>query len=184
MSGFINGARIDAARRAGRSRPMNKSLLLLCACALGLSACAGDKPQRKPPEAPWHPATQMLQKYVTNADGSLTRTQMEVGLRKDFTAADVDKTNCLNMDETRAINEERLAEDQSTASPLVDFSGKGCIDFETFSNTPRSLFQALDRDNNGVLTAPELHPWLPAPSKDDGQKPPPGADRPRDHGGN
>ena len=125
----------------------------------------------------------MLQKYVTNTDGSLTRAQMEAGLHKDFDAADKNKTGCLDTDEVRTINEERLAEDQSTASPLVDFTGKGCIDFETFSNTPRSLFQALDRDNNGVLTSPELHPWLPAPKKDDGQSTPP-AEHHHSHGGN
>jgi Ca2+-binding EF-hand superfamily protein len=155
---------------------MKRLLLLTSAVALGLSACAGDRPQRKPPEAPWHPATQMLDKYVSNANGSLTRAQMEAGLHKDFGTADKDKTGCLDSDETRAINEERLAADQSTASPLVDFTGHGCIDFDTFANTPRSLFQALDRDNNGVLTAQELHPWLPAPKKEDGD-----AAQPKEH---
>ena len=146
---------------------MIRTPLLLCIAAVALSACAGgDQEHRKPPEAPWHPATQMLQKYVTAKDGSLTRAQMEAGLRKDFDAADADHTGCLNTDETRAINEQRLAEDQSTASPLVDFTGKGCIDFDQFANTPRSLFDALDRDNNGILTAQELHPWQPAPKKD------------------
>lgn len=156
---------------------MKKLPFLICVAALGLSACAGDNhPQRKPPEAPWHPATQMLDKYVADKDGSLTRAQMEAGLRKDFDTADKNKTGCLDSDETRAINEERLAADQSTASPLVDFTGRGCIDFDTFANTPRSLFQALDRDNNGVLTAQELHPWLPAAKKDDGH-----AVQPKEH---
>jgi hypothetical protein len=144
---------------------MKKLSLLVCVCALGLSACAGDKPHRKPQEAPWHPATAMLTKYIKNADGSLTRAQMETGLHADFGAADKNKTGCLDTDETRVINEERLAEDQSTASPLVDFTGKGCIDFTQFANTPRSLFDALDIDNNGILTAHELHPWEPAPQK-------------------
>jgi Ca2+-binding EF-hand superfamily protein len=144
---------------------MKRLQLLLCGMALVLSACGTDHHDRKPPEAPWHPATAMLEKYVTNADGSLTRAQMETGLRADFNAADKNHTGCLDTDETRAINEERLAEDKSTASPLVDFSGKGCIDFDTFASTPRSLFDTMDRDNNGVLTAQELHPWQP-PKKD------------------
>jgi len=156
--------------------------LLLCVCALGVSACAGDKPHRKPPEAPWHPSTAMLTKYVKNPDGSLTRAQMEAGLRADFTAADKNHTDCLDTDETRVINEERLAEDQSTASPLVDFTGKGCIDFVQFANTPRSLFDALDRDNNGVLTKYELRPWEPAPKKDDDQSAPASGHHHR-HGG-
>lgn len=163
---------------------MKASSVSVIVFTLGLAACAGggDQEHRKPPEAPWHPATQMLQKYVTNTDGSLTRAQMEAGLRKDFDTADKNKTGCLDGDETRAINDERLAEDQATASPLVDFTGRGCIDFETFSNTPRSLFQALDRDNNGVLTSQELHPWLPPPKKQDGEAPQPKEHRAA-HGG-
>lgn len=139
--------------------------VLLGAAALVLSACADNHP-RKPPEAPWHPASAMLMKYVTNKDGSLTRGQLEAGLHADFAAADKNHTGCLDADETRAINEQRLAEDQSVASPLFDFTGRGCIDFSQFANTPRSLFQAMDRDNNGVLTAKELNPYA-APGKAD-----------------
>ncbi len=138
-------------------------LLFLRPRWLGLVACSGGE-TRKPPEAPWHPATAMLAKYIINTDGSLTRGQMEAGLRKDFAAADANHTNCLDGDETSKINEERIAADQSTASPLVDFKGTGCIDFDEFANTPRSLFDALDRDSNGVLSAQELHPWAPLPN--------------------
>ena len=152
---------------------MNRLPLLLCAAAsVALSACGGGE-GRKPPEAPWHPAAQMLQKYVTAADGSLTRAQMEAGLHRDFNAADADHTGCLNTDETRAINEQRFVEDQSTASPLVDLTGRGCIDFGTFAATARSLFDTLDRDNNGVLTSQELHPWQRAPKKDEQRGTPP-----------
>jgi Ca2+-binding EF-hand superfamily protein len=155
--------------------------ILLGAAALALCGCADDHP-RKPPEAPWHPASRMLTKYITNADGSLTRGQLEAGLHTDFNAADKNHTGCLDQDETRQINEERLAEDQSTASPLVDFTGKGCIDFAQFANTPRSLFDALDRDNNGVLTKAELSPWEPATKKDDDQSAPAAGHHHR-HGG-
>jgi len=147
---------------------MTRSHLLLCAAALALSACSSDHHDRKPPEAPWHPATAMLTKYITNTDGSLTRAQMEAGLHRDFVAADKDHSGCLNADETMAINQERFAEDQSTASPLVDLTGRGCIDFNAYATTARSLFDTLDRDGNGILTAQELHPWQPA-KKDDGQ---------------
>ena len=156
---------------------MKRLKLLLCAAALVLSACSSDDHHdRKPPEAPWHPATAMLEKYVTNADGSLTRAQMEAGLHRDFDAADKDHSGCLNADETMAINQQRFAEDQSTASPLVDLTGRGCIDFSAYATTARSLFDTLDRDNNGVLTAQELHPWQPA-----GKEGEPGG--PQDHRG-
>jgi len=34
----------------------------------------------------------------------------------------------------------------------------GCIDFEEFAATPRSLFEQLDKDGKGRLTPKELHP--------------------------
>ncbi len=126
----------------------------------------GDHPQRHV-EPAWHPATAMLTKYDANRDGSVTRAEMENGLRADFAKADVKKTGCLDADETRAINQQRLADDQSTASPLVDFSGKGCISFEEFASTPRSLFEQLDRDSNGVLAPQELNPNAPPAKKGD-----------------
>jgi Ca2+-binding EF-hand superfamily protein len=145
---------------------------------LFLAGCAGGDREHRKPEAPWHPASAMLTKYVTNKDGSLTRAQMDAGLRADFAAADAKHTGCLDEDETRAINEQRYAADQSTYSPLVDFKGKGCIDFDEFAATALSLFDTLDRDNNGVLTAQELNPTAsnkPGEGGDDGDH--------RGHGG-
>lgn len=110
----------------------------------------------------------MLIKYDANHDGSVTRAEMEAGLRADFAAADVKHTGCLDTDETRAINDQRYAADQSTYSPLVDFKGKGCIDFDEFAATPHSLFDTLDRDNNGILTPQELNPYAPAKTPGEG----------------
>jgi hypothetical protein len=139
---------------------MRYAPVVILGFALALAGCSsmGGGEHRKPPEAPWHPASAMLTKYITNADGSLTRSQMYAGLRADFTKADVKHTGCLDEDETRAINQERYTADQSTYSPLVDFQGKGCIDFDEFAATPLALFDTLDRDNNGVLTPQEINP--------------------------
>jgi hypothetical protein len=147
---------------------MRYAPLVICGFALALAGCASGE-HRKPPEAPWHPASAMLTKYITNTDGSLTRAQMYAGLRADFAAADVKHTGCLDEDETRAINEQRYAADQSTYSPLVDFKGKGCIDFDEFAATPLSLFDTLDRDNNGVLTPQELNPYTSGKKADGGE---------------
>ena len=143
---------------------MRSASILIWGFALALAGCA-DAPHRKPPEAPWHPASAMLTKYDANHDGSVTRAELDAGLRADFAAADVKHTGCLDEDETRAINEQRYAADQSTYSPLVDFKGKGCIDFDEFAATPISLFDTLDRDNNGVLSPKELNPNAPPDQK-------------------
>jgi len=132
------------------------------AASLALSGCGmfgGEAPHpAHKREAPWHPASAMLTKYVTNADGSLTRAQLEAGLRADFARADVNHDGKLDENEARAVNQERLAADQSTASPLVDWNHDGYIDFNEFAAAPRSLFDQLDFDGDGVLTAKELSP--------------------------
>jgi Ca2+-binding EF-hand superfamily protein len=83
---------------------------------------------------------------------------MEQGLRADFAKADAKHTGCLDADEVRAVNQQRWEADQSTASPLVDFKGKGCVDFGEFAATARSLFEQMDRNGDGKIEPKELHP--------------------------
>ena len=104
----------------------------------------------------------MLDKYA-DKNGALTRRALEAGLKADFAAADVNHTGCLDSNEVREINEARWKEGASTSSPLIDFKHNGCVDFEEFAATPRSLFEQLDKDGNGRLTPKELHPERKAP---------------------
>ncbi len=132
---------------------------MFCALASVLLLAAGCAGPRRHGPAPqeWHPPSEMLEKYA-DKNGVVTRAAMEKGLRADFAAADKNHDGCLSVDEARPINEERWKEDQSTASPLIDFRHDGCIDFDEFAATPRSLFDQLDKDGDGKLTAKELHP--------------------------
>ena len=135
--------------------PICASLLLFA------TGCVG--PRHRPAAVEeWHPPSVMLDKYA-NKNGVLTRAAMEAGLRADFAAVDKNHDGCLGPDEVRVINEERWKEDQSTASPLIDFKHKGCIDFQEFAATPRSLFDQLDKNGDGKLTPKELHPGRAAP---------------------
>lgn len=131
--------------------------------ALALSGCAGwfggghHRPASSAHDE-YHPPREMLIKYDANHDGTLTRAEMESGLRVDFDKADADHSGCLNKDEAREINQQRWEEDRSTMSPLVDFKGLGCIDFEEFAAAPRSLFDQMDANGDGKLAPDELHP--------------------------
>lgn len=129
---------------------------LAISAALLLAGCSGS-PKPRPQGEQWHPPAEMLDKYA-DKNGVLTRAALEAGLTADFAAADVKHTGCLDGDEVRVINEERWKEGASTSSPLIDFKHNGCVDFEEFAATPRSLFEQLDTDGNGRLTAKELHP--------------------------
>ena len=131
-------------------------LAAISAAALLIAGCSGS-PKPSPQGEQWHPPTEMLDKYA-NKNGVLTRAALEAGLRADFAAADFGNTGCLDENKVREINEARWKEGASTSSPLIDFRHNGCVDFEEFAATPRSLFEQLDKDGNGQLTPKELHP--------------------------
>src|ERR1700722_20978703 len=142
----------------------NPSNGALCAFVLLLLTEWFSTPKRPhPQEAPWRPATAMLLVYAA-PDGSLTRAQLDTGLRRDFAKADVNHNGCLSPDEVRAINQQRLKDDESVASPLIDFKNTGCLDFEEYAAAPRSLFDLMDVDGTGILTAKQLKPGLKPPT--------------------
>ena len=110
-------------------------------------------------------------KYDAEHDGILTRTELLTGLKTEFDAYDKDRNNCLSVDEVRAINQQRVQLDASQATPLVDWNQDGCIDFHEYSGAALSLFDSLDTDGDGQLTAKELNPSTKSPGEPNGAGP-------------
>ena len=122
------------------------------------AGCSGDRPPPDPSEhrAPFHPPIEMLKRYDADHDGTLTRAEMEAGLKADFAAADANHDGKLDEEETRAVNEQRWSEGQSTTSTIVDWNHDGVVDFKEFAGTVRSLFEELDKDGDGKLSPKEM----------------------------
>ena len=131
---------------------------------IALAACGGP---RQPP--PWMRSAEkprdenyhggdagMILKYDANHDGTLTRAELIAGLKAEFAAHDTHHNGCLDSEQALAINQQRVAEDQSIASPVMDWNQDGCIDYTEFSAAPYSLFDQLDLDHDGKLTPKEL----------------------------
>ena len=148
------------------------SLILLAGCASHRPRPDGDRHEEE-----WHAPVQMLLRFDANHDGSVTRAEMEAGLRADFAAADTNHDGVLEPDEVWAVNEKRSSEDASAASPLVDWNNDGVVDFDEFAATARSLFDQMDANGDGVLSPAELKPKGSGPGQ--GEK----DGEPRGHGG-
>jgi len=138
------------------------SLVLLA--TLALVACGGP---RQPP--PWMRSAEkprdenyhggdagMILKYDANHDGTLTRAELIAGLKAEFAAHDTHHNGCLDAEQARALNQERVDRDQSVATPVMDWNQDGCIDYTEFSAAAYSLFDQLDLDHDGKLTPKEL----------------------------
>jgi Ca2+-binding EF-hand superfamily protein len=117
-----------------------------------------------------------LLRYDANKDGTLTRAEMEAGLKADFDALDKNHDGKLDSDETRAENDRRYLEGGTRYTPLIDWNQDGFIDFGEFANATRSLFDQLDRDHDGELSSSELKPPH-GPTLEERKKPHQGGDR-------
>lgn len=99
-----------------------------------------------------------MRRFDANKDGTVTRAELDGALKADFAALDKNHDGKLDGDEVRAENDRRYAESGTQYSPLLDWNQDGVIGFGEFANAPRSLFEQLDEDHDGVLSPSELKP--------------------------
>jgi EF hand domain-containing protein len=158
---------------------MRKRDLVALLAVLAVAGCGTTEPHSgrwhpnggPPRDENWHSPNVALMKYDSNHDGVLTRAELLAGLKAEFDAYDTDHNNCLAADEVRAINQARVKQDASQATPLVDWNQDGCIDIHEYSGTAISLFDSLDTNGDGQLTAKEIYPTVKSPAAPKPQAP-------------
>jgi hypothetical protein len=134
--------------------------LLLAACSSAPKAPPRWSSEKEPPrDENFHggPNATLLQ-YDANHDGTLTRAELIAGLKADFGRLDTNHTGCLTPDQVAAINAQRIAADQSTATPLQDWNQDGCVDLREFSTAAYSLFDQMDLNGDGKIGPQEFDP--------------------------
>lgn len=95
-------------------------------------------------------------RYDSNNDGTITRAEMDDGLKAEFAAADTNGDGRLTGNEIAAENRLRLARDGSQAAPVRDWNGDGGVDLGEFSNAAHAYFTTLDKANTGEVRVTEL----------------------------
>ncbi len=132
--------------------------LMALILSAGAWPAAAQAPQGLPPTAA------ILMRFDTDGDMTITRAEMEAGVRADFAAADLDHNNCLNANETRLENENRLRREGGQATPAKDWNVDGCVNLQEFAGAVRSYFTFVDKTKDGTVTMTELRgPSMPMP---------------------
>jgi EF-hand domain pair len=134
---------------------------LIILCTVVAAGCSSTPSRHWSPYAPprvedWHSAAMLVARHDANNDGSVTRRELEAGLRQDFRQADTNHDGRLDPEEVRAANQRRIGIDQSTAIPLIDWNEDGYVDFGEFANGVRSQFDQLDTNGDGEVSILEF----------------------------
>jgi EF hand len=129
-------------------------------CALLAAGCTATPSRWNPNAVPraedWHSGGLLVLRHDADRDGTVTRRELEAGLRQDFRQADTNHDGQLDPDEVRAANQRRIGADQSTAIPLIDWNEDGIVDFNEFAGGVRSQFEQLDTDGDGQVSPAEF----------------------------
>jgi hypothetical protein len=98
----------------------------------------------------------LMLSFDANKDGTVSREEVESGLKQQFESADGDRNGSLNLREVQAENGRRWQANGTSSSPLIDWNQDGVVSFSEFAGTANSVFAQLDRDRGGVLSGTEL----------------------------
>ena len=121
---------------------------------------------------------QRLAPLVSNPDGSLTRAELETGLKAEFKKWDTDGNGVLTSTEVEPLNA-YLRSLNVGASPVVDWDANGKVSFQEFASGWRTMFDLCDIRSEGTVSkmemgrSPNVVPPRPAPAQPKPEAPAP-----------
>ena len=95
-----------------------------------------------------------LKRFDANADGNITKPELEQTLTADFKKDDVNGDETLDAGEARMLNE-RLRQERNT-SPVFDWNADGRLVYAEFATQWRTLFDRADRNRDGLVSDDEM----------------------------
>jgi hypothetical protein len=132
------------------------TLMIGAACSTLGTAPRGRPGAMPPPITDLERDIRLMLSYDENTDGTVTRQELDAGLRRQFAACDLNGDGRLDGMETQAENQRRFMANGTLASPLIDWNQDGFVSFEEFATTAHSVFDQMDKDRDGRLTPDEL----------------------------
>jgi len=101
-----------------------------------------------------------LEALDTNADGAISREEIDAARRERFTEADTDGNSILSEEEftvaMEARAEERRNRRRGNAFERADSNGDGGLTFDETGTRLESMFERVDTDGDGLITEAEM----------------------------
>ena len=96
-----------------------------------------------------------LAPFVVNSDGSLSRSDLDAGLKTEFKKWDTNADGQLTQSESGPLNESLRALNVN-ASPVMDWNGDGHIAYDEFASGWRTMFDLCASGGSDVVTKADL----------------------------
>ena len=145
-----------------------RSTLAFCALALtaaSLAACGGGGHRPPGPGASGadDSGVCLLGAFSRKADGSVSRADLDAGIKAGFARADANGDGALDFGETARLNDAKTG--TCDVTPFIDWSGTGRIGLDNYGARYLTAFDQADVNEDGVATVVEMQTSVRKPPR-------------------
>ncbi|BCW88242.1 hypothetical protein sos41_13800 [Alphaproteobacteria bacterium SO-S41] len=138
----------------------------LAALAVALAACGSGGaggPMRVEAQRADSSGTCLLGPFIRRPDGSLTKADMDAGIRAGFLAADLNADGSLDSGEITRLNDAKSG--TCDVTPFISWDTSGRITPDAYGARYVTAFDQADVNADGIVTAEELQHTFRKPKK-------------------